>query len=120
VRVVSSKKAERNLAMVRMHVEEGESLTAIARTFGVTRERVRQIVVEMHGKTLSADRIAEHKEERLLAEEERHRAFRARVQKTWNTHGTRTRYLYGCRCEECLRENRERMREYRRRRLRER
>lgn len=58
---------ERNATIVTLHVREGLNLSEIAAMYGITRERVRQIVKAHHGRTLTRDRWAEARGEKELA-----------------------------------------------------
>lgn len=65
---MSTHLSDRNREIVRLHEEEGLTLADVARIFGVTRERVRQIVSAELGGTLTRKRWAD---ERLAREVER-------------------------------------------------
>lgn len=91
---------ERNAEILRLHFVEGWNLTEIGEHFGISRERVRQILRAHDVPTLTRERQAraaqakrdEHKRKMQQRAEEKIKNF---------PHGTRAGYIRGCTCEEC-------------------
>lgn len=103
---MSSVKSDRNREIVRLHVEGNLTLAEIARRYGITRERVRQIVGAQGVPTLTWVRTKELNAARRVARAVAVAARHAQSQ----AHGTSYRYSLGCSCSECRAANRESVR----------
>lgn len=101
--------AERNIEIVRLRHVERLTLGQIGDRFGLSYERVRQILIKQTG---SADYpgppLSHYKR---IAEAV---AFVARREHT-RRHGTARRYALGCKCRECRKANADRHLRYQRR-----
>lgn len=60
-------RSERDAVIVDLHVRQGMMLSEIGRRFGLTRERVRQIVKENGGRSMTRSRWAKQRKTRLRA-----------------------------------------------------
>ncbi len=92
---------------VRLHVHEGLTFAEIGRRFGVTREWIRQVVRAASQPSLT------HKRQRTASSYKRIAravAVAARCESHKAEHGTRSKYVHGCRCEACTAAQREYMR----------
>lgn len=124
---MSDKQVERNEKILRLYNEEGLATTEIAERFGMTRQRVHQIikprVVKAHYgikkmKKLEAERRVIY--DRIVAGELSLREAAYQIKRSPNQlrlyfrergwllpkyeaplHGTRYRYQQGCKCDEC-------------------
>lgn len=64
-------KADRNARIVELHVEQGLNLAEIGKLHGLTRERVRQIIKDHGVQTLTRERWAANRAERVSRQQER-------------------------------------------------
>lgn len=90
----------RNRTILYEH-EKGRTMADIAREYGISRERVRQIVVYEGGVSMTRKRWREDRAIRLIFKAV---AVAARHEQT-RAHGTLRRYSLGCKCEACLTAN---------------
>ena len=112
---MSHQEPTRNQEIVLMFKSGTEvTLQQIGDKYGITRERVRQILRDnnVSGGDNMKSRMDE-KNRRLL--EKRAAIMEARALR--QAHGTPRRYGMGCRCDECRKANTDRCREYRHKRL---
>lgn len=89
---------------VRLHVEEGLTFAAIGRRFGVTRERIRQVVAAQGQRSLTHERQRAESSYKRIARAVAVAAGYELRSATSGTHkhGTRSSYVHaGCRCDEC-------------------
>ncbi|SRR6266567_1862936 len=93
---MSDELAERNQAIVERYADLG-NLSIVAREFGITRERVRQIVVAKAGGTAGRSRLYPEVKIRRLFSAVSYVARREHARR----HGTVLRYNYGCSCVKC-------------------
>lgn len=125
--------SERAIIMARLYVEDGLTLAEIGERYGISRERVRQIIkpfgLEAHygrRRKEGRARLLREAHQRIASRESTTAQEAERIgyaspsglygafsrlglllpQKPPAEHGTTTRYRSGCRCEDCRRENR--------------
>ena len=94
-----NRERDQQIALAAADLSQDWTLAELGAVYGITAQRVQQILVE-YAPRLSEGRRARRRAERQ-AEEKLRRRRRGQERAERRRHGTRRRYVLGCRCERC-------------------